>query len=216
MLSAIASLERQADAVVIDRRDTMRVILNMGGRYMLASRRDSQGNRREYACRAADMSTRALLLLAPVLGPVGERVIAYFGEFGTIDGKIIRTFERGFVMSVEGSDILRDKIAAKLAWIEDHRNHDTPDVRGHKRIVPRRPISILTLANGATYTCLVIDLSISGAAVSADVMPPVGAAVAVGSVIGRVRRHFAEGFAIAFGEVQELRTLQKRLMRAPV
>ncbi len=215
MLSAIASLERKAGAVVIDRRDTMRVILNMGGRYMLSSRRDAQGNRREYACRAVDMSTRALLVLAPVLGPVGERVIAYFGEFGTIDGKIIRTFERGFVMSIDGSEVLRDKIAAKLAWIKDHQTHDTPDVRGHRRIVPRRPFSVLTLANGQTCTCLVMDLSISGAAVSADVMPPVGAAVAVGSVVGRVRRHFAEGFAIAFEEVQVLHTLQERLMRAP-
>jgi hypothetical protein len=215
MLSAIASLERKANAVVIDRRDTMRVILNMGGRYMLSSRRDAQGNRREYACRAVDMSTRALLMLAPVIGPVGERVIAYFGEFGTIDGKIIRTFERGFVMSIDGSEVLRDKIAAKLAWIEDHRTHDIPDGRSHRRIVPRRPFSVLTLASGATCTCLVMDLSISGAAVSADVMPPVGAVVAVGSVIGRVCRHFAEGFAIAFEEVQVLRTLQERLMRTP-
>lgn len=215
MLSALPLLERKADATVIDRRDAMRVILNMGGRYMLASRRDSSGNRREYACRAVDMSTRALLLLAPVIGPVGERVIAYFAEFGTIDGKIVRTLERGFVMSIDGNDVLRDKIAVKLAWIEDHRTHDIPDVRGHRRIVPRRPFSILTLADGGTYTCLVMDLSISGAAVSADVMPPIGAVVAVGSVIGRVRRHFAEGFAVAFEEVQVLRTLQRRLMRTP-
>jgi hypothetical protein len=215
MLSAISSLERKADAMVVDRRDTMRVILNMAGRYMLSSRRDEQGNRREYACRAVNMSTRALLVLAPVLGPVGERVIAYFGEFGTIDGAIIRVMERGFVMSITASDALRDKIAAKLAWIEDHRTHDAPDWRSHRRIVPRRPFSTLTLASGETWTCLVIDLSVSGVAVSADVMPPLGTPVAVGSVVGRVQRHFAEGFAVAFEEVQVLRTLQKRLMQTP-
>lgn len=216
MLSAVASLERRADAMVVDRRDTMRVILNIRGRYMLASRRDEHGNRREYACRAVNMSTRALLVLAPVLGPVGERVIAYFGEFGTIDGAIIRVIDNGFVMSINASDTLRDKLAAQLAWIEDHRNHDVPDWRLHRRIVPRRPFSTLTLASGETYTCLVIDLSVSGAAVSADVMPPVGTPVAVGSVVGRVQRHFAEGFAVVFEEVQVMRTLQKRLMHAPV
>lgn len=213
MLSAIASLERKADAAVIDRRESMRVILNMSGRYMLASRRDEQGNRREFACRAVNMSIRALLVLAPVPGPVGERVIAYFGEFGTIDGTITRVLANGFVMSITASDDQRDRLAAKLAWLEDHRTYDIPDARGHRRIVPRNPLSTLTLASGETSTCLVIDLSESGAAVSADIVPPIGAPVAVGAVVGRVQRHFAEGFAVTFEETQVLRHLQRLLMR---
>lgn len=199
--------------MIVDRRDSVRVILNMGGRYMLASKRDAEGNRREYACRAVNMSTKAMLLLAPVLGPVGERVIAYFGEFGTIDGTITRLIERGFVMSITASDRLRDRLAAKLAWLQDHRTNDIPDARTHHRIVPRRPFSTLTLASGRTYTCLVMDLSESGAAVSADVCPPVGTPVAIGAVVGRVRRHFTEGFAVAFEEHHELRDLQRLLMR---
>jgi hypothetical protein len=202
------------DAIFVDRREDTRVIVNIGGRYMLSSKRDEMGNRREFACRALNMSTRAMLVAAPVLGPIGERVITYFGEFGTIDGTIIRLMERSFVMSIKASDSLRERLAAKLSWLEEHKAYDVPDCRQHRRIVPRRPFSTLTFADGETATCLVIDLSASGVAVSADIVPPLGAVVAVGAVVGRVRRHFAEGFAVAFEETQDLRKLQRLLMRS--
>ena len=48
------------------------VDLRTGGRYSLASRRDMQGNRREFACRTTRISPFQMLVAAPVLGPRGE------------------------------------------------------------------------------------------------------------------------------------------------
>ncbi len=201
------------DIVAVDRRSEVRIITSIPGRYSLGSRYDAQGQRREFACRALNMSSRAMLLAAPVNGAMGERVIAHFDQFGRLHGNIIRLLIRGFVMSILASEQEREKLARKLAWIEDHKNHDAPEAREHGRIVPREPYSTVTLADGRVLTCLVIDMSASGVAVSAEVTPAIGTPVAIGTVIGRVRRHFAEGFAVQFLEVQNLSYLPQQLLR---
>jgi hypothetical protein len=196
-----------------DRRPDVQIITSLAGRYMLGSKRDALGNRREFACRALNMSPQIMLLAAPVVAPVGERVIAHLDQFGKLEGAITRLLERGFIMSLSGSEEEQAKRAAKLSWLENHKNHDVNDVRKHGRIVPRNPYSTLVLPDGQTMTCLVIDMSVSGAAVSADIVPEIGMPLALGKVVGRVRRHFAEGFAIQFVETQDLETMEERLLR---
>jgi hypothetical protein len=214
MGSAVLQYESVGDIVAVDRRADIRVITSIPGRYSLGSRHDGRGNRREFACRALNVSTRAMLLAAPVSGPPGERVVAFFDRFGQMEGNIIRVLMRGgFVMSIAATEDERARFAAKLAWLEDHKNHDAHEARKHERIVPRDPYSTLTLADGRMLTCLVIDMSASGVAVSAEVVPKIGTPVAVGTVIGRVRRHFAEGFAVEFIEVQNIDMLPHRLLR---
>ena len=72
------------------------------------------------------------------------------------------------------------------------------DARTQERIIPENPHSTLIFADGSTLGCFVIDMSVTGAAVSADVQPAIGAPLAVGRSVGRVVRHFAEGFAVKF------------------
>lgn len=196
-----------------ERRLDARFITSLAGRYMLSSKRDTLGNRREFACRALNMSALNMLLACPVAAPLGERVITHIDQFGKLEGKITRLMDRGFVMSLTGTGEEQAKRAAKLVWLEDHKNHDVHDVREHGRIVPRNPYSTLVLPDGQTLTCLVIDMSVSGAAVSADIQPEIGMPLALGKVVGRVRRRFAEGFAIQFIETQALETLEDSLIR---
>ena len=205
--------ESLGDIVAIDRRVDIRVITSIPGRYSLGSRHDHHGGRRDFACRALNMSPRAMLLAAPVGGALGERVITHFDRFGRLEGAIVRVLTRGFVMSIAATEDERAKLAVKLAWLEDHKNHDAHEARKHERIVPRDPYSTLTLADGRILTCLVIDMSASGVAVSAEIVPAIGTPLAVGRVVGRVRRHFAEGFAVEFVEVQDLNQLPHRLLR---
>jgi hypothetical protein len=209
----LVAVERAVPAAVLDRRADIRVITSIPGRYLLGSRRDERGNRREFACRALNMSARAMLLAAPVSGPPGERVIAHFDQFGRLEGSIIRVLSRGFVMSIAASEAERLKLASRLAWLEDHKNHDAHEARKHERIVPRNPCSWVTLADGSTETCFIIDMSASGAAVSADVKPEIGTVLAVGRVVGRVRRHLAEGFAVEFVQMQSIDALPALLLR---
>jgi hypothetical protein len=66
----------------------------------------------------------------------------------------------------------------------------------------------------AACNCFIIDMSVSGAAVSADVQPEVGTPLAVGACIGRVVRHLELGFAVKFIEEQPREHLEKLVVRS--
>jgi PilZ domain len=197
-----------------ERRDDVRVIVNMPGRYMLASKRNLKGERCEFACRIVNVSLGAMALAAPVPGPLGERVIVYSEQFGRLHGSITRLMTTGFVMSVAANPQTREKLAAKLDWLEKQKDSpDLPDSRRHARVVPKNPIATLLQADGSLTSYLVIDFSDSGAAVSADLYPTIGTPLAVGKMVGRVVRRFAEGFAIEFTEKVNLADVERRLAR---
>jgi len=186
--------------------------VNVPGRYALASRLDTRGNRREFACRVVRMSPRAMAVAAPVPGPIGERVITHLERFGKVEGRIVRMLEHGFTMSITATDAERQKLAIKLGWLERHKNQSVPDGRQYDRIVPRHPITTLTLPGGITMSCLVIDMSVSGAAVSADYVPSLGIPLSVGQAKGRVVRRFAQGFAVGFDRLLHRPTLEQTLI----
>jgi hypothetical protein len=186
-----------------------RLVVRIPGRFSLASRRDTNGNRRQFACRAINISQSTVWLAAPVSGPIGERAICYFEEFGKIQGQIVRLHELGFVIRVAASNEDRAKLLRKLVWLEQNTNFDIPDSRTHKRIIPEDPISTLIFADGRILGCFVIDMSSSGAAVSSDIIPDLGTVLAVGTAIGTVVRHFPEGFAVRFKQLQDPNILEQ-------
>jgi hypothetical protein len=57
-------------------------------------------------------------------------------------------------------------------------------------------------------------MSVSGAAVSAELEPPIGTPLAVGACVGRVVRIFPGGFAIKFVEKRNLDHLNRLIVRA--
>ena len=73
----------------------------------------------------------------------------------------------------------------------------------------------MTFADGTIRGCFVIDMSVSGIAVSADVQPQIGMPLAVGACIGRVVRLLPEGFAVKFVETQNRHDLDQLIARAP-
>ena len=190
------------------------VSVRLGGRYSLANRRDLQGNRRQFACRTSRVSPYQMMIAVPVVGAVGERVISYFGEFGKLDGWVSGIAEGGFLIDLAVTKAKRQTLAGKLSWLEKQQaDASVRDARGQERIIPENPHSTLVFADGTTLGCFVIDMSVSGAAVSADVQPAIGTALAVGRCVGRVIRHFREGFAVKFVELQEREYLERLIVR---
>jgi hypothetical protein len=180
-----------------ERRRHQRVKVNLLGRYMLS-------DRREYPCQVVNMSPGGILLIAPVSGKPGERVIAYVDHLGRLEGQIARVVENGFAMTISATLRKRDKLAAQLTWLANRQILNLPEDRRHGRFVPKNPMARLVLPNGTNVACRVIDLSASGAAVSINpsLRPPVGSAVTIGKTPGRVVRHIEDGFAIEFTRLQ--------------
>jgi len=172
--------------------------VRLGGRYSLANRRDMQGNRREFACRTSRVSPFQMMISVPVVGAVGERVISYFGEFGKLDGWVSQHVQGGFLIDLAVPREKRAQLAGKLSWLEKQQKETVIDARAQERIIPENPHSTLIFADGSTLGCFVIDMSATGAAISAELQPAIGAPLALGRSVGRVIRHFAEGFAVKF------------------
>jgi hypothetical protein len=205
-------LDLADDIVFVERRREPRIIVSIAAHYVLANRRDSHGNRREFACRIVDISSQAMTLLVPVNGALGERVMVHSEEFGKLEGGIIRLLDRGFIMQIALSDEGRKNFAVKIDWYEKNKNHELDDNREHKRIIPKNPHSKLVLQDGSVLQCFVIDMSVSGVAVSADVKPEIGTPLDVGSLVGRVVRHLKDGFAVKFLTLQERENLEQLLL----
>lgn len=174
-----------------ERRRHQRVKVNLLGRYMLA-------DRREFPCQVVNMSPGGIAIVAPVIGNPGERVIAYVDHLGRLEGKIARTLDNGFAMTIEATLRKRDKLAAQLTWLANRHILGLPEDRRHGRITPRNPAARLILPNGVNVACRLIDISQSGAAIATDQRPEIGAPITIGKTTGRVVRHLDDGIAIEF------------------
>jgi hypothetical protein len=171
------------------------VKVQLYGRFMLA-------DRTEHVCQIEEMSPGDVVIMTDVLANNGERVIAYIDHIGRVEGTVERLVNSGFLLSLVASDRKKNKIAAQLTWLANKHELDMPEDRRHQRIAPRNPITTLSMADGRQYPCRIIDLSISGAAVELRMRPALNSQVILGSMRGRVVRHFEEGVAIEFATVQ--------------
>jgi len=178
------------------------VAVNIPGRYSLSNRYDSRGKRRVFVCRAINISPTAMVFAAPTKGDVGERVIALLHHIGRVEGVVSRNFDQGFAVKVALSEERRRLLGARISWLVAHDQKKVAERRTNDRFIPSSSQSKLILADGTVEDCLILDLSVTGAAVSAFSTPPVGSSLAVGNVFGRVVRKFSGGFGVRFFERQ--------------
>ncbi|MBN9599970.1 MAG: PilZ domain-containing protein [Afipia sp.] len=187
--------------VAEERRRFQRVKVHLLGRYMLS-------DRREFPCQVINMSPGGLAMLAPGIGTVGERVVAYLDHIGRVEGKITRLLDNGFAMTVGATPRKREKLAAQLTWLANREILNLPEDRRHERGAPRNASGWLKFEDGRQIPCRIIDLSLSGAAISAEIKPDVGTPVTLGRVPARVIRKLEEGFAIEFAHPQSADTVE--------
>src|ERR1700683_4480230 len=93
-----------------ERRRFERVKVHLLVRYMLP-------DRREFPCQIINMSPGGLALLAPGIGNVGDRVIAYLDHSGGGEGRSTRISDNGVAMTADATARKRDKLAAQLTWL---------------------------------------------------------------------------------------------------
>jgi hypothetical protein len=191
------------------------VNIAVGGHYTLPNWYDPQGKLRTFACRTTRVSPFRMIVDVPVVGKVGDRLSTYFRDFGKFDGLISDTMIGGFLLELEMTRAMRESFASKLIWLESKLKEPAIiDLRKAARIIPENPHSLLTLADGTTHRCFVVDMSISGAAVSSELQPQIGTPLAVGACIGRVVRRLPNGFAVKFVEPQDRLDLARLIARA--
>jgi hypothetical protein len=201
-VSVLSTLRSELSPQAEERRRFQRVKIALLGRYMLA-------DRGEYPCQTLDISPGGMSLVAPVAGNPGERVIAYLDHLGRVEGSLLRAIPNGFVMSISATQRKRDKLADQLTWLANRQALGLPEDRRHDRGAPQNTRSFLVLSDGREFPCRVLDVSLSGAAVSTEIQPPIGAAVTLGRTSARVVRHFDGCVALEFTRPQSEDTLRE-------
>lgn len=182
------------------RRQFQRVSVSLHGRFM-------RPDRTEHECRIVEMSPGNAIFEAPPGTTEGAKIIAYIDHVGRIVAEVTRVTSSGFAVDFELKQPKRDRVAARLTWLANKHELNLPEDRRHERMVPRHPHNTLSLGDGREYSCRILDLSLSGAAVEIAVRPALGTAVTLSNMRGRVVRHFDEGIAIEFSHLQNHETL---------
>jgi hypothetical protein len=187
-----------------DRRRNQRVSVHLLGRFMLE-------DRREYPCQTQNISPGSVALTTPIVGRVGERVVAYLDHIGRVEGKIVRVYDGGFAMTVSATFLKKDKLAAKLTWLANRHELNLPEDRRHDRVSPNITSVAVSLPDGREFAARVMDLSLSGAALAFDARPPIGSPLMAGKLRATVVRHSDEGVAVEFANLQTQTSLEEGL-----
>ncbi|HEX8416889.1 MAG TPA: PilZ domain-containing protein [Methylobacterium sp.] len=193
MIEALARPDAKLRRVVrpSDLRRHQRVKVALLGRYMLS-------DRREYPCQTVDMSPGGVRLTCAVLGALNERVVLYLENIGRIEGVVARLPPGGMAVQLSATPRKRDKIASQLTWLANRDSLGLPEGRTHERLTPEQPAVTLRLESGREVAARIIDVSMSGVALTTGTTPPIGASLMVGRTPGRVIRYFEGGLGVQF------------------
>jgi hypothetical protein len=158
-----------------------------------------------------------MIVDVPVVGKIGERVTSYFQDFGEFQCTISATLKSGFLMELDMTRARRAWMSEKLTWLEKKQKDDSiEELRRDARFVPQASHTFLTVADGSTHPCFIIDVSTAGVAISCEYDPPIGTPLAVGACVGRVIRKFDNGFAVKFTDKQQRDDLVRLVVRQAV
>lgn len=174
-----------------DQRRHFRVRVSALGRYMLP-------DGREAPCQTLDMSPGGIALIAAVRGGLEDRVVCYLDHFGRLEGRIARHIDGGFALALAAPASKREKLADQLTWHANRSTLGVPEARLHHRIVPRNARSTFQFADGRSVPVHVLDISMSGAAVSGVASIAVGTLATLGRRPCRVARVIERGVGLEF------------------
>lgn len=177
-----------------DRRVYKRREIDLGVRFI--SREDL-----ETTGRVIDISEGGLAMKTDAAAELGDTIIAYPEGLGRLVGKVVRRFEGGVAIQFDLSETQRSYLRKRIeSAVSGGTYIRLLENRAHKRVAVNLASEARLLDSGTRFACRIIDISESGAGVSASERPAIGARIQIGSLRGRVCRHTDQGFAMEFAK----------------
>jgi hypothetical protein len=179
-----------ANSISSDSEEGSRLSNILFGRFMLP-------DMSEHPCQVTDLTEDGAIFVTSSVPASGLALVAYLEDLGRVEAVSADPTIDGFrvVFSAEGAR--RERLLSRITWYKQKQVGDS-DHRRHPRYEPREKQSQITLPDGRVYSCEVLDISVSGAAIKTDVMPSIGTYVMLGKMKGRVVRYLETGVAVEF------------------
>ncbi len=179
---------------------------NLAGRFMLP-------DQSERVCRVRNITPDDAEIITDAIVSQGDHIVAYIDEIGRVEGDVSGLFESGFRLEFKQSPMRRERIFRRLEWLRDKAAGRATDQRRHERYQPKDSKSVITLSDGRTYPCEVLDISLSGASIKTQVLPAIGTHVMLGKMQGRVVRYHEQGLGLEFVRPMDQNTLYAKIRK---
>jgi PilZ domain len=151
----------------------------------------------EHACQVLDLTTTGATFMTTDVPPVGQAIVAYLEDLGRVEVLSGDAIPGGFKITYAATGARLERLQQRIVYLAE-RAAGAADHRRHPRFEPKDKHSSITMPDGRSYNCEVLDISVSGAGIKTDVMPTLGTFLMVGKMKGRVVRYLENGFAIEF------------------
>lgn len=187
----MTAAQRQSPAPHTPTSADKRLPLRLKGRFL-----DAQSE--EYPLISLAMSCRTAQVRANHIPPVDSSIVCYFDELGRVVAAVRRHVKGGFLVEFSSTQHKRDKIADRLIWLVNRDTLGLTDDRKAPRYTAGGAAQV-TLKNGSTLNCRVVDFSLIGAGFEAmGPAPNIGEVVIAGDLRGEVVRREGRSFGIRF------------------
>ena len=157
----------------------------------------------EHACQVLDMGTEGATFITSDVPPEGQAIVAYLEDLGRIEVISGPAVHGGFTVRFSYTGARLERLLTRIEWVKQRSTGAASDQRRHTRFEPKDKATSIVLPDGRVYTCEVMDISVSGAAIKTDVMPSIGTYLMVGKMKGRVVRYLENGVGIEFVKQME-------------
>lgn len=163
-------------------------------------------NGEEEPCLVVNISAGGALLKAVNPPGAGEHVVIYIDDVGRHEGQVIRSAKHFFAVDYRGRRAKTKRTADDLTQTLNNRQ-----MKLDRRTAPRikhDQQTVLTMENGETIACEILDISLTGASIAIDPRPDLGVKVTVGRMVGKVVRRHEKGVGVVFtgpaGKMEEI------------
>ena len=147
---------------------------------------------------SSDISCGGASIIADSIPKVGSKLVLYFDDLGRVSGHVLRQNKNGFVVHFKLSDHKKTKIADQLTWLWNRDTLGLSEERTSQRYDAGGIVKV-TRENGEAFACRVIDISLSGSALTCDrKIFDIGDIVSIGKVRGQVVRSEESHFAVKY------------------
>lgn len=151
----------------------------------------------EHACQVLDLTLEGATFITSDVPPLGLAIVAYLEDLGRVEVISGHPIPGGFQIKYAATGSRLERLQQRITYLME-RADGAPDQRRHPRFEPKDKHSSITMPDGRSYSCEVLDISVSGAGIKTDVMPALGTYLMIGKMKGRVVRYLENGFAIEF------------------